>query len=230
MHLQRHNDPSFGSGTAQRNALERVSVPGGTIGGLMEGEGGREADPKTVLIVDDEPALRLLCRVNLELEGHRALEASSLAEAREILASQLPDVMLLDVHLGSEIGLDLLEDIDSLELPTQVVLLSGSSRISAELRARVAGGPREAVRSRRARGRRRRGRTPRQPEVASLREREHHHGPQSRRVRGASLALPLRAVRGGARGPRRGEGDLGAGGDRRAVPRPLLVRPARRPA
>ena len=105
----------------------------------MEGAKGGQADPKTVLVVDDEASLRLLCRVNLELEGHRALEASTLTEARELLASQLPDVMLLDVHLGSEIGLDLLDDIDSLELPTRVVLLSGSSRISPELRARVAG-------------------------------------------------------------------------------------------
>jgi DNA-binding NtrC family response regulator len=94
---------------------------------------------KTVLVVDDEQALRLLCRVNLELEGHSVLEASSLAEAREVVASRIPDVVLLDVHLGSDNGPDLIDDIESLELPTQVVLLSGSSAISRELRGRVAG-------------------------------------------------------------------------------------------
>ena len=66
----------------------------------MEGEGA--ASGKKVLVVDDESALRLLCRVNLELEGHRVLEAATLAEARELLAAELPDVMLLDVHLGTE--------------------------------------------------------------------------------------------------------------------------------
>ena len=43
------------------------------------------------------------------------------------------------------------------------------------------------------------------------------------RVRGAPRALPLRALGGGPRGPRRREGDLRAGRDRRALPRPLLV-------
>jgi two-component system KDP operon response regulator KdpE len=96
-------------------------------------------DLKTVLVVDDEPALRLLCRVNLELEGHRVLEASTLTEARELIATELPDVVLLDVHLGNERGLDLIDDIDSRESATRIVLLSGSSEISPELRAQVAG-------------------------------------------------------------------------------------------
>ena len=37
--------------------------------------------PPVVLVVDDAPSLRLLCRVNLELEGYRVLEAGTLAEA-----------------------------------------------------------------------------------------------------------------------------------------------------
>ena len=105
----------------------------------MDRDEGRRADANTVLVVDDEAALRLLCRVNLELEGHRALEAATLTEARQLIVSEKPDVMLLDVHLGNESGLDLLDDIESLELPTRVLLLSGSSRISAELRTRVFG-------------------------------------------------------------------------------------------
>ena len=31
-----------------------------------------------VLVVDDEPAIRLLCRLNLELEGFRVLEADGI--------------------------------------------------------------------------------------------------------------------------------------------------------
>ena len=94
---------------------------------------------RTVLVVDDEASLRLLCRVNLELEGHRVLEAGAVGEARELLATEPIDVVLLDVHVGSESGLDLLEDIESLELPVRVVMLSGTSEISADVRARVAG-------------------------------------------------------------------------------------------
>ena len=37
---------------------------------------------RTVLVVDDEQAIRLLCRVNLELDGYVVLEAGTLDEAR----------------------------------------------------------------------------------------------------------------------------------------------------
>jgi len=104
----------------------------------MGGEGGR-THLKTVLVVDDERSLRLLCRVNLELEGHRVLEAATLAEARAMVEQDAPDVILLDVHLGNDDGLELLDDIEALDLPTRVVLLSGTSEIGTELRARVAG-------------------------------------------------------------------------------------------
>ncbi len=95
--------------------------------------------PHTVLVVDDEPSLRLLCRVNLELDGHRVLEAGTLAEARELLAVEQLDVVLLDVHVGADNGLELLDDIEGLELPIRVVMLSGTSEISPAVRARVAG-------------------------------------------------------------------------------------------
>ena len=42
----------------------------------------RAVDRPAVLVVDDEPSIRLLCRINLELEGFDVLEAGTLAEAR----------------------------------------------------------------------------------------------------------------------------------------------------
>ena len=92
-----------------------------------------------VLVVDDERSLRLLCRVNLELEGHTVREAGSLAEAKRELERATPDVILLDVHVGADDGLELLDEIAALELPTRVVLLSGTSEVSPELRSRVDG-------------------------------------------------------------------------------------------
>ena len=104
----------------------------------MGGEGGR-THVKTVLVVDDDRSLRLLCRVNLELEGHRVFEAATLAEARALLEREGPDVILLDVHIGNEDGLELLEELEALDVPVRVVLLSGTSEIGSELRDRVAG-------------------------------------------------------------------------------------------
>jgi two-component system C4-dicarboxylate transport response regulator DctD len=98
-----------------------------------------EALGKTVLVVDDEPSLRLLCRVNLELEGHRVLEAATVPAARERLAGGGIDVVLLDIHVADASGLDLLDDIEAGDLPVRVVMLSGTSEISPAVRARVDG-------------------------------------------------------------------------------------------
>ena len=90
-----------------------------------------------VLVVDDEPSLRLLCRVNLELEGYLVREAGSLMAARAELEHAVPDVVLLDIHVGADDGLELLDEIHALDLPTRVVLLSGTSEVRPELRERV---------------------------------------------------------------------------------------------
>lgn len=89
--------------------------------------------PRTILVVDDEPSLRLLCRVNLELEGYRVLEAATLAEARGYLASEAVDVILLDVHVGREQGLELIPEAR----PARVVLLTGSAEIDDATRSSV---------------------------------------------------------------------------------------------
>lgn len=89
--------------------------------------------PRTILVVDDELSLRLLCRVNLELEGNRVLEAATLAEARAHLATAAVDVILLDVHVGREYGLDLIAEAR----PARIVLLTGSAEIDEKTRASV---------------------------------------------------------------------------------------------
>jgi DNA-binding response OmpR family regulator len=64
-----------------------------------------------VLVLDDDPSLRMLCRVNLELDGYRVVEAASVADARAALASGPVDVILLDVHLEDGDGRELLHEL-----------------------------------------------------------------------------------------------------------------------
>ena len=80
-----------------------------------------------VLIVDDDPAIRMLCRVNLELDGHRAVEAATIDEARAAFAADAVDVVLLDVHVGSGDGLALLRELRRDRPALPVALLSGTA-------------------------------------------------------------------------------------------------------
>jgi DNA-binding response OmpR family regulator len=72
------------------------------------------------LVVDDDPSLRLLCRVNLELAGFAVDEAGTLAEAESALADP-PDVVLLDMHLGGDESTGLLNRIRAAHIPVAVV-------------------------------------------------------------------------------------------------------------
>lgn len=87
------------------------------------------ASPNTVLVVDDDPSIRLLCRLNLELEGCRVLEAASVAQARAELANEDVDVVLLDVHVGSENGVEFMHELRRAHPDVKVALLTGSDRV-----------------------------------------------------------------------------------------------------
>src|SRR5215216_7857840 len=81
----------------------------------------------TVLVVDDAPAIRLLCRVNLELDGHRVLEAGTLGDARQALEDADVSLVLLDVHVGPENGLAFLDELRHERPELRVAMLTGST-------------------------------------------------------------------------------------------------------
>jgi len=83
-----------------------------------------QAQTPTALVVEDDAALRMLVRVNLELEGFVVAEAGTLDEAEAALARSKPDVVLLDVHLEGQETLGLLARLRAAGVP--VALVTGS--------------------------------------------------------------------------------------------------------
>ena len=94
-----------------------------------------------VLIVDDDPAMRLLCAINLELEGLVVLEAadglSALARAR----SEKPDLVVTDVSMPRLDGFGLAEALrrDPRTRRIPLVFLSGETSVDNEARAEKLG-------------------------------------------------------------------------------------------
>jgi len=58
----------------------------------------------TVLVVDDDAAIRFLCRVNLEFDGWTVHEAGAIEQARQKLEAAAVDFVLLDVMSASRAG------------------------------------------------------------------------------------------------------------------------------
>ena len=93
------------------------------------------------LVVDDDPALRMLCRVNLELEGFAVREAATIAEAEAAIAAERPDVVLLDMQLRGEQTHDLLARIRADGIPVALVTGSGDGHDYRESADAVLGKP-----------------------------------------------------------------------------------------
>ena len=93
----------------------------------------------TILVVDDDASLRLLCRVNLELDGYNVLEARSVAAAEEAVAAGTVDLFLLDVHVGADDGLALMRSLRAREHGAPVVLFTGSAILDPQTIAEADG-------------------------------------------------------------------------------------------
>lgn len=96
------------------------------------GDTGGHAAPARILVVDDEPSIRFLCRVNLELDGHEVLEADSLEMVRGMLAAGDVDVVVLDVHLHGERSDALVAECHARRPPIPVLLVTGSADATDE--------------------------------------------------------------------------------------------------
>jgi len=64
-----------------------------------------------ILVVDDEPDIVFMLKVILRSEGFDVIPATSVAEAREQLSSEDPDLVLLDLRLSDGEGWEVLQNL-----------------------------------------------------------------------------------------------------------------------
>jgi two-component system, OmpR family, response regulator len=80
-----------------------------------------------VVVADDDPAFRMLLRVNLELERYRVLEAATAAEVREAMTGDAVSLLLLDVKLGEDDGIELARELRESQPGLAIAFLTGSA-------------------------------------------------------------------------------------------------------
>lgn len=83
-----------------------------------------DESPRTILVVDDEPAQRELLGGFLESLGFRVREAESAEAMLEAVRQAPPDLILLDVRLPGISGLDALPEIRKLAEGLPVILIT----------------------------------------------------------------------------------------------------------
>lgn len=85
-----------------------------------------------ILVVDDEPDIRLMCRVNLELEGYEVLEAPDGDAAVALVTQVVPDLVVLDVMIPGRDGWQVLEWLKGSPRTMNVPVIMLTARVQRE--------------------------------------------------------------------------------------------------
>jgi DNA-binding NtrC family response regulator len=88
-----------------------------------------------VLLVEDEPALRLSLGRYLERNGYDLTEAATRDAAESAFRARRPDLVLTDYELPDGTGLDLLARVKAIDRSVPVVMLTGFGSIELAVRA-----------------------------------------------------------------------------------------------
>ena len=97
------------------------------------------SDPRLVLAVDDEPTVREVLAMRMEVWGYRVVVAADGAEARRVVRDSDPDIVLSDVVLPDISGLELLDDLAAEGRSRPVILMTAYGTVEAAVRAMKAG-------------------------------------------------------------------------------------------
>lgn len=97
----------------------------------------------TVLVVDNEPDIRELVRLTLELDGHAVITAADGVEALDLTVRRRPDVVVLDLRMPNKSGWQVLAEMkggnDPTVAATPVILLTARVDDLARIRGGIEG-------------------------------------------------------------------------------------------
>jgi DNA-binding response OmpR family regulator len=86
-----------------------------------------------ILIVDDSALMRRLLRRMLEPRGYAVVDASDGAGAQHGFASEHPDLVLLDLNLEVESGLDVLAQLRDRDRDVRVIIVTADTEESTRI-------------------------------------------------------------------------------------------------
>lgn len=87
----------------------------------------------TVLVIDDEPHIRELVAMVLKAAGHKVIGADNGKAGLRLLLEHQPDVVLTDIYMPEQDGIETLLAIKRLALSARIVVMSGGGRHGMDL-------------------------------------------------------------------------------------------------
>jgi excisionase family DNA binding protein len=101
------------------------------------GPGGKPKDGPTVLVVDDDPGVRQVVRLSLELEGYLVKEAGGAEEGLAAVENEAPDLILLDVMMPHVDGWEMLRRIQERHGAGSIPIVMFSGKVDAQTAAQA---------------------------------------------------------------------------------------------
>ena len=89
----------------------------------------------TLLVIDDEAGIRFKIQEILSNNDVRVLTAANAADGLRLVAEESPDVVLLDIRLGAESGIDVFHQIKQLNPRTLIVFITGHGTTDTTIQA-----------------------------------------------------------------------------------------------
>ncbi|MBN2033101.1 MAG: response regulator [Deltaproteobacteria bacterium] len=88
-----------------------------------------------ILIVDDDLAIRILYAEELIEEGYEVVTYDGGKDLLNVINEETPDLVLLDIRLGEESGLDILQDIRNTYYNLPVILCTAYQDFKYDLKS-----------------------------------------------------------------------------------------------
>jgi DNA-binding response OmpR family regulator len=92
-------------------------------------------EQKTILVIDDEAHVRMLYSEELQARGYAVALSDGTEDPVELVAQHSPDLIILDIKLGSKSGLDVLQTIRRRYTDLPVILCTAFDSFRCDLKS-----------------------------------------------------------------------------------------------
>jgi CheY-like chemotaxis protein len=94
---------------------------------------------QTILVVDDEDAIRGLIKTTLEMAGYTVRGACNGKEASQLLEQFMPDLLITDLLMPEKEGIELIQEVRARYPKMPIIAISGAQTEKTGLYLKVAG-------------------------------------------------------------------------------------------